>query len=398
MAIKILTKNSIENTNIDGARANNFNAGRRSGIVKGVLNEGRFFASSSNVIALDTCELRLCGHRVVIDSIEYKTFTNTPSSDIRYSLVAQISVDINADVTFALNTQLASTALVQDNLDETGIGVYELEIGRFTLNTSGEIEDVVRTADIITGGTGQGGESGNLNIGTVITTTLAAGLDAEVDIENRYNPQDNKTYTDFSFSIPQGATGSYVGFDSASNTLRQTIEGNTSDVVTFGNNAFNSTAIPTITTILNSVYPVGSIYVSVNSTSPASLLGGTWVALDSGYVLQTMSLDTTITNNNIDGTAVTPNADNANVSAKISSGLPNITGWFEKVLIKESIPNSSGALEFSSSWSSSDGSTGSGNRYYTRIELNASRSSGIYGRSSIVQPPAIKVYMWRRTA
>ena len=245
MSIRILTKNSIENTNIDGARANNFNAGRRSGIVKGVLNEGRFFASSSNVIALDTCELRICGHRVVIDSTEYKTFTNTPSSDIRYSLVAQISVDNNADVTFALNTQLASTALVQDNLDETGVGVYELEIGRFTLNTSGQIEDVVRTADLITGGIGQGGESGNLNIGTVTTTTLAAGLDAEVDIENRYNPQDNKTYTDFSFSIPQGADGSSVTINTTSGS--ESISDGT-NTLSFGSNAFTSTTLPTTTT------------------------------------------------------------------------------------------------------------------------------------------------------
>lgn len=33
------------------------------------------------------------------------------------------------------------------------------------------------------------------------------------------------------------------------------------------------------------VYPVGSIYMSVNSTSPATLFGGTWVALNEGRVL-----------------------------------------------------------------------------------------------------------------
>ena len=31
---RILTKNGVDNTNIDGARNYNFNAGRRSGIVK----------------------------------------------------------------------------------------------------------------------------------------------------------------------------------------------------------------------------------------------------------------------------------------------------------------------------------------------------------------------------
>lgn len=32
-------------------------------------------------------------------------------------------------------------------------------------------------------------------------------------------------------------------------------------------------------------YPVGSIYMSTNSTSPATLFGGTWEALDEGRVL-----------------------------------------------------------------------------------------------------------------
>lgn len=37
---------------------------------------------------------------------------------------------------------------------------------------------------------------------------------------------------------------------------------------------------------LNYVYPVGSIYMSVNSTSPATLFGGTWSALPAGRFLR----------------------------------------------------------------------------------------------------------------
>lgn len=40
-----------------------------------------------------------------------------------------------------------------------------------------------------------------------------------------------------------------------------------------------------IPSIFLSVYPVGSIYMSTNPTSPASLFGGTWEALDDGRVL-----------------------------------------------------------------------------------------------------------------
>lgn len=35
----------------------------------------------------------------------------------------------------------------------------------------------------------------------------------------------------------------------------------------------------TWTTLLDAVYPVGSVYISYNTTSPATLFGGTWSAI-----------------------------------------------------------------------------------------------------------------------
>lgn len=202
MSYRILTKNAVENTNIDGARDHNFNAGRRSGIVQGALNSGNLFLSANNTIALDTCELRLCGHRVVIDSAEYKTFYNQPSVPIRYSLVAQIIVSNNGEsVSFDLKTQSSTTPLVQNDLDKNINGTYELEIGRFTQLTDGTLTDVVRTADLITGGAG-GGNSEYIRIGTVTTNKISPELDADVDIENTINPDDNKPQTNFTFNLP----------------------------------------------------------------------------------------------------------------------------------------------------------------------------------------------------
>lgn len=40
-----------------------------------------------------------------------------------------------------------------------------------------------------------------------------------------------------------------------------------------------------VTDILNLVYPVGSIYMSVNSTSPATLFGGTWTQIQDTFLL-----------------------------------------------------------------------------------------------------------------
>ena len=39
------------------------------------------------------------------------------------------------------------------------------------------------------------------------------------------------------------------------------------------------------TTIINKIYPVGSIYISYNSTNPSTFLGGTWEAFGKGQTL-----------------------------------------------------------------------------------------------------------------
>ena len=208
MSYKILTKNGIDNSNIDGARGEYFNSGMRDGIVQGVLNEGTFIASSSNVISLDTCELRIAGHRIVIDEPVYHTFSNAPSSDTRYAYVAQIIVGSDQSVEFSLFVQAASTPLIQNDLYKTisGAGTYQVEIGRFTLLTSLTIEDVVRTIDVITGGTGKGSGS-TINIGNVTTQTLDPDVDAEVDVSERYEEDEGKEYLDFQFGIPKGDKG-----------------------------------------------------------------------------------------------------------------------------------------------------------------------------------------------
>jgi len=158
MAYKILTKNGIENTNIDGARAEYFNSGMRDGIVQGVLNEGSFISNASNSISFDSCELRIAGHRIILDEAVYKTFSNKPSSNVRYSFIAQIIIDDNKDVEFSMLVQSSNTPLIQDELYKNinGSGTYQVEIGRFTLSIDGTIVDIERTINIITGGTFSG--------------------------------------------------------------------------------------------------------------------------------------------------------------------------------------------------------------------------------------------------
>lgn len=45
------------------------------------------------------------------------------------------------------------------------------------------------------------------------------------------------------------------------------------------------TAIERMNNILNVIYPVGSIYISVNSTDPGTLFGGTWEMINEKFLL-----------------------------------------------------------------------------------------------------------------
>lgn len=45
--------------------------------------------------------------------------------------------------------------------------------------------------------------------------------------------------------------------------------------------------------ILNTVYPVGSIYISMNSTNPKNILGGTWTQITNKFLYCTTSSKST---------------------------------------------------------------------------------------------------------
>lgn len=308
MSYRILTKNAVENTNIDGARDHNFNAGRRSGIVQGALNSGNLFLSANNTIALDTCELRLCGHRVVIDNAEYKTFYNQPSVPIRYSLVAQIIVSNNGEsVSFDLKTQLSTIPLVQNDLDKNINGTYELEIGRFTQLTDGTLTDVVRTADLITGGGNN--DSEYIRIGTVTTNKISPELDADVDIENTINPDDNKPQTNFTFNLPTsvGTVVSVNGEEKTSINTDITPIASSENLITSGGvhdypavafaeserlktlNLFNPKNLNRITS-LSSIYAnVGDNLIQVSSDGNYGNIRVQYLALDlTNYVGKTL--------------------------------------------------------------------------------------------------------------
>lgn len=198
---EILTKAGQEVTHIDDARAYNFDAGNRSGIVKGAFNEGRFFAVS-NVIAFDSCELRIAGHRIVNENATSFTLTNKPTTNVRYSLVAELIVDDSSVPRVTFMTQNSSTPLRKDNLYKTakGSGTYQLEIGRFTLTPAGTIIDVVRTVDVITGG-------GNGSLTDIEFNATAYDLESDKQPEVSVDFNEETGKYDMNIGIPRGQNG-----------------------------------------------------------------------------------------------------------------------------------------------------------------------------------------------
>lgn len=134
-------------------------------------------------------------------------------------------------------------------------------------------------------------------------------------------------------------------------------------------------------------YPVGSIFQTVSTTSPAALFGGTWEQIAFNRVLMGA------------GTGYT-------AGSTVEAGLPNITGSFTTKSTDvggspfsgdANVLSANGSLAFSEKSTNYGGYTGhSGSQY--NIQFDASRSNPIYGRSYTVQPAAYYVHIWRRVA
>lgn len=135
-------------------------------------------------------------------------------------------------------------------------------------------------------------------------------------------------------------------------------------------------------------HPVNSLYLGWDKTNPKEIFGGgEWELVSAGRAIWTATDD--ISN---DGER---NSLEANGYRYISAGLPNITGQIGNALSDQAIGRASGAF---TTWASAVGFAGSDKYKWSSFDFNANRSSSIYGNSTTVQPPAVKVYLWRRTA
>ena len=144
-------------------------------------------------------------------------------------------------------------------------------------------------------------------------------------------------------------------------------------------NTINSQLSSKVLSNLQSIYPVGSLYIGTTDTCPIANLFGTWKKVSQGRVLQGVS-----------GRQV--------AGSTVEAGLPNVTGSFNGIISWGGTPATSGCVTATAGGNTGIGHSGDKHWNYSTAYINASGSSSIYGKSSTVQPPAYLVNIWKRTA
>lgn len=151
-----------------------------------------------------------------------------------------------------------------------------------------------------------------------------------------------------------------------------------SEELTLKVDTINSQLSSSVLSNLQSVYPIGSLYIGITDTCPIANLFGTWEKVAEGLCLQ--------------------GAKSSQVPGEtVEAGLPNIEGIFDAPeLVFNNTAKATGAFYAKNSeFNLMANGSGGGNK---AIGLDASRFNPIYSKSDTVQPPSYLVNIWKRTA
>ena len=126
------------------------------------------------------------------------------------------------------------------------------------------------------------------------------------------------------------------------------------------NHTHTASQVSGVATLLQ-CYPVGSIYLSYNSTNPGNLFGGTWVQIQGRFLLGvSSSYSVGSTGGNSNGSLAFRIGGDYGLASNAGEG-----AWHGRVLVSYAYQSPTPELE---------------------------------NRSFPIMPPYIAVYMWRRTA
>ena len=159
---------------------------------------------------------------------------------------------------------------------------------------------------------------------------------------------------------------------------------------------------------LDKVYPIGSIYMSVNSTNPSTLFGGTWVQLTDTFLYATSTTSDanvttaptgqgeathTLTTDEMPSHTHTQNAHSH--STGNSTNKYFITSSVNTVYITENQKSQTNGSNGYNIYTSTQGSLG---KYTATQSVTATNQNKGGGQAHNNMPPYMKVFMWKRTA
>ena len=228
--------------------------------------------------------------------------------------------------------------------------------------------------------------------GTYSATATKSGLsytdtyNFEARVTDKINTVSSKEYTgkslpvfdwskdDFNFNVPVSVlsptnsnnptTKQYV--DDLTEVISLAVQDNTDNIAALSNQISNISS-----TIFDNIYPVGSIYMSVNDTNPANLFGGTWTQLKDRFLLGAGS---TYTNGSTGGSA----------TQRLSAA--NLPSHTHPQYVATNGGSTSANLDYNG-WVSNGKAVAQG------IPTGATGQ----GTKFDIMPPYLVVYMWERT-
>lgn len=139
--------------------------------------------------------------------------------------------------------------------------------------------------------------------------------------------------------------------------------------------AVSVTAYPGNSAIVDLIYPVGSIYMSVNSNSPAVLFGGTWQQIEDTFLLA--------------------------AGQTYSAG--NTGGAADHTLTVDEMPSHKHGIDTVMSWPVSEqngahAASDWGQLLQPRVKTVTETKSTGGGQAFSLLPPYLAVYVWKRVA
>lgn len=285
----------------------------------------------------------------------YVSTGNTETSSYNFRLTITDSFGNTATSTISVSTSSVALSIKKD----TGIGVGKVwEQGVLDVTGSVYFDGIQYNHNTLVNKTlpssdiSEITEAGVYNIGGKYTNFFTTG--------NQYG-----TLVAVRRSSSSGAYMTYTFFSSTSGSIHTCskwngVMGSWEQLITSYN-------------MLNTMYPIGAIYMSVVSTSPASLFGGTWSALGGRMLI---GVDRTYTNGTTGGSAT---------HTLTEAQMPAHTHDTPSQLV-----NASGHGTPAVTASGSSFGFGYGQAYPTTSKGSGSAHNNM--------PPYLAVYMWKRTA